>query len=86
MGVDYFCDTGAKSYSFPGVPSPYFDNPLWDGAGCVSDGMCCFINNPPCFIKHLLMPTADDVEMRMCRDQDRKDEDILIEQVELMVK
>ena len=44
------------------------------------------VNNPPWFIKHLLTPTADDVEMRVCRNQDRKDEDILIEQVELMVR
>ena len=86
VGVDYFCDTGTETYSHPGVPSPYFDNPLWDGAGCASGNTCCSINNPPWFIKHLLTPTADDVEMRVCRDQDRKDEDILIEQVEVMVR
>ncbi len=82
IGNDFFCGSGIRSYSFPGAA--YFDDPLWDDSGC--NGIsCCSFNNPPWFIKHLSTSTSEDVEMRVCRDQDRIDEDILIEQVDLLV-
>ena len=84
VGNDYFCDTGStnqwKSYTF------YSDDPLWDGAGCGPDNTCCSLNNPPWFLKQLPSTTTDDIEMRMCFDQEFIDEDIPIEIIELYVR
>ena len=66
VGNDYFCDTGSThrwSFIF------YSDDPLWDGAGCGPANTCCSLNHPPWFLKQLPSTTADDIEMRMCRDQ-----------------
>ena len=84
VGNDYFCDTGStnqwESYRF------YLDNPLWDGAGCGPDNTCCSLNNPPWFLKQLPSTTTDDIEMRMCFDQEFFDEDVPIEIIELYVQ
>ena len=64
VGTDYFCDSGHRYNVDP--PSDYLTNdPLWDGAGCVS-GSCCTFNSPPWFCKTLPHPTTDDIELRQC--------------------
>ena len=92
VGNDYFCDTAsAHRWSFIFYP----DDPLWDGAGCGSANTCCSLNNPPWFLKKLPFTTADDIEMRMCRDHPprnnrnnlrRVDEDTPIEILEIYVR
>ena len=82
VGSDYFCDTGSESrvqYRF------YPNDPLWDGRGCGRLNTCCSFNNPPWFMKELPSSTSDDIEMRLCADQTRGDEDINFESVELYV-
>ena len=59
------------------------DNPLWDGQGC-STNACCHQNNPPWFHRQLPL-TTDDIEMRVCRDQSRRDEDMAINRVEIYI-
>ena len=81
VGNDYFCESGHPHDSFP--PSNYLTNdPLWDGAGCVS-GTCC--NSPPWFCKTLPHPTTDDIELQICINSPLDDEDILFEKVELYI-
>ena len=64
----------------------YFTNdPLWDGAGCVS-GSCCTFNSPPWFCKSLSTPTTDDIQLRLCLDEVTSNEDVLFEIVELYVQ
>ena len=87
VGSDYFCDTGSEQqWSFTFYP----DNPLWDGAGCGPANTCCSLNNPPWFLKQLPFTTADDIEMRMCRDHPlssgRIDEDTPIEMLEFYIQ
>ena len=85
VGDDYFCDTGSSGpYSNDGYF--YSDDPLWDGAGCGPLNTCCSFNNPPWFYKQLPQPTTDDIEMRVCRNQDGRFEDILIEVVEIYIQ
>lgn len=83
IGNDYFCDTGSaddvKNIFYP-------DNPLWDGEGCGELNICCSFNNPPWFSKMLTHRVNDDVEMRICRDAGRLNEDIPIELVEIYVR
>ena len=83
VGQDYFCDTGCEDsprYVF------YGDDPLWDGAGCGASSTCCSFNSPPWFLKELSHQTSDDIEIRLCADQDRNDEDITFEILELYVQ
>ena len=57
-----------------------------------SDFFCCgnhctMCNTPPWFYKQLSdTPTNDDIEMRVCRDQDGDDEDIAIEAIEFYIQ
>ena len=84
VGNDYFCDTGSEgtwTYAF------YGNDPLWDGRGCGRANNCCSRNpRPPLFIKELDAPTDDNIEMRVCHDQDRLDENVLIQTVEVHVQ
>ena len=79
VGDDYFCDTGSEShyqYIF------YGDDPLWDGGPYST---CCSWNNPPWFMKEI-SPTTDDIEMRLCSDQERGNEDITFETLKIYIQ
>ncbi len=83
VGNDYFCDTGTED------PTDFFvyaDDPLWDGAGCGANSTCCSFNNPPWFFKEFGDSLTDDIEMRVCRDQVRSEEDVVIQQIELYIR
>ena len=83
VGNDYFCDTGSENY----VQHIFYgDDPLWDGEGCGQFSTCCSWNTPPWFMKQLSPPTSDDIEMRLCCDAPRNDEDITIETLEIYVQ
>ncbi len=85
VGQDYFCDTG--SHDYPPVGVLYPDDPLWDGKGCESPSTCCTFNSPPWFCKELSTATTDDIELRLCADEDAYvNEDSPIEQIEIYVK
>ena len=82
VGSDYFCDTASEStfqHRF------YPNDPLWDGQGCGRLNTCCSFNNPPWFMKEL-PSTSDDIEMRLCADSLRSNEDINFETVEIYVQ
>ena len=46
---------------------------------CTDTNKCCSFNSPPWFYRQLQQPTTDDIEMRVCRDQERNYEDIQIQ-------
>ena len=83
VGDDYFCDAGAVTFAFDMF---YGNNPLWDGSGCGSTSTCCSFNTPPWFLKELSSPISDDIEMRVCRDESRGNEDIALSSVEIYVQ
>jgi hypothetical protein len=85
VGNNYFCDTGGQ-YIYHHDHMLYSANPLWDGAKCGRKSTCCSFNSPPWFHRELSGPTSDDVEMRVCRNEDSQDEDIAIEMVEIYVQ
>ena len=66
VGHDYFCDTGSENHY---QEIFYGDDPLWDGEGCGQFSACCSWNSPPWFMKQLSSPTSDDIEMRLCADE-----------------
>ena len=83
IGNDYFCDTASEQYF---EYKFYPEDPLWDGQGCGQLNTCCSFNNPPWFMKHLPASTHDNIEVRLCADQTRNDEDIVFETLELYVQ
>ena len=83
VGHDYFCDTGSENQ----VQNIFYvDDPLWDGAGCGPFSTCCSWNSPPWFRKEISPPTSDDIEMRLCADEGRANEDINFETLEIYVQ
>ena len=52
-------------------------NLLWDGGQCVGGES---------FFRNLSEPTTEQIEMRVCREQDRSDEDILVTEIEIYVQ
>ena len=83
VGNDYFCDTASsQQYEYRFYPG----DPLWDGQGCGQLNTCCSFNNPPWFMKQLPASTHDNIEMRLCADSPRYDEDIVFETLELYVQ
>ena len=80
VGNDYFCDT-----RFLGSGTDT-DLVLWQGTNCTSSNACCSFNNPPWFYKQLPQPTTDDIEMRLCRDEDHGNEDVFIQIAEVYIQ
>ena len=77
VGTDYFYDLDRSE-------PINLRNPLWDGEDCRNQ--CCPRNSPPWFHKQLPQPTTDDIEMRVCRDQERSNEDLAISSVDIFVQ
>ena len=85
VGNDYFCDTGSVERHQGSVL--YYDNPLWDGEGCSAVSTCCSFNNPPWFYKRLPQSTTNDIELRVCKDNDySKTEDTPIEIIDIYIQ
>ena len=88
VGNDCFCESGNPG---PGYTNGRFypNDPLWDGQGCGA-ASCCELSypprvTPPWFCKQLPQATTDDIEIRICRDQDR-DEDTPIQLIEVYIQ
>lgn len=85
VGNEYFCESGTKTYwASNGVL--YIDDPLWDGEGCPANSSCCQVNRPPWFCKDLGGVFRNDFEIRLCGDEDRGNEDVPLELIELYVQ
>ena len=80
VGNDYFCDTRFRETGIDG------DLVLCQGTDCTSPNACCSFNNPPWFYKQLPQPTTDGIEMRVCRDEDRANEDVYIQIAEIYIQ
>ena len=71
VGPHYFCEFVTAS------PNTCPTQELWNGGESCRDGEV--------FYRNLSMPTSEDLEMRVCRDQLSTDEDILLSYVEIFV-
>ena len=82
---EYFCESGTENgWGQFGVLYP--EDPLWDGEGCPENSNCCRLNNPPWFCKDLGRQFRNDFEVRLCGDEERGNEDIALEIIELYVQ
>ena len=85
IGSDYFCESGNPQVIFPSIFYP--DDPLWDGEGCGGiEGACCNAPGIPWFHKVFNTPTVDNIELRVCANQDTDDEDIPVSMFEIYIK
>ena len=85
VGDNYYCESAYRGdcYTFNFLP----DDPLWDGQQCNNEGTCCTgANTPPWFSVSFPGTTSDDIEVRICHDQDTTDEDTPIQLLELYVQ
>ena len=85
VGDDYFCDSGQTAF-MGGEPPQFFPTPLWDGNGCGSENTCCDFNTPPWFYRQLPKPISADINLRVCRDESNRNEDIAIQEFEIYIQ
>uniref|UniRef100_A0A1X7TQV1 Uncharacterized protein n=1 Tax=Amphimedon queenslandica TaxID=400682 RepID=A0A1X7TQV1_AMPQE len=84
---DYFCESGNSDANRFFRRILYTSDPLWDGKGCGSlEGVCCAAPGLPWFNKILNTTTTDYLELRVCADQETRDEDVPVSYYELYVK
>ena len=79
----YFLDTELKLFHFIGqLP---LDDPLWDGDGCPADNNCCANAGLPWFCKTLPTEVKEDIEVRLCCEENPGNENIGVELLEILV-
>ena len=61
------------------------NRPLWNGGSCTHCASSSS-SNPPWFYRQLPVHTTDNIEMRVCRDQPRSDEDVAIQAYEIYIQ
>ena len=81
VGQHYYCDGWPEAH----VCRWYPEYPLWDGEGCPTGNTCCNPPNLPWFHRTLHTPITDEIEVRLCRDQESTNEDVGVEVMELYV-
>ena len=79
VGENFFCESGNTG---PLETQWYLDDPLWDSQGCASGSTCCD-RGGPWFTTTLLEATSDNIEVRLCTNDDN--EDIGVEQLEIYI-
>ena len=82
----YYCESGSNGDGAPVSDTLYQSDPLWDGRGCTDGDHCCSALGPPWFYRYFIKPENAAVEVRLCHDQEYRDEATLIEQLELYVQ
>ena len=83
VGNNYYCETAAL-YG-PDYNRYFFNDTLWDGAGCIG-GTCCDDTTQPWFYRQLNQTTQDDIEARICTSGPFIHRSPLIDQLELYIQ
>lgn len=80
----YYCESGnTGKFDFITL---HTDDPLWDGAGCLSGNSCCNQPDMPWFYRKLSQAENENIEIRMCQDEHYDNEGVTVEQIELYVR
>ena len=90
IGNDWYCESGNSELN-TWSHKAYMSDALWDGENCEPDEVdCCKQKvgqpSPPWFHKTLSDKTTDYLELRICSDEGRENEDILVTVYELYIK
>jgi len=81
----FYCESGYPVGSFSSTPY-YTSDPLWDGRGCSSENSCCSQPNQPWFYRQLPLSSSDNIEVRICYDEEFANEGVLVKELQLYVK
>ena len=84
VGSDYYCESGAIN-TYDSI-TYHFSDPLWDGAGCSIGNTCCSNTDQPWFYRKFSKNTQDDIEVRICRDENFSRDGILVDILELYIQ
>ena len=87
VGNDYYCETANNVYTCCGTRILLSDDTLWDRQQCPGDeAPCCVHPNMPWFNKTLSETATEDIELRLCGDDQISDEDTLLQVIELFIQ
>ena len=82
VSSNYYCESA--SWYISNSNTYYFNDTLWDGAGCVDN--CCDDTTQPWFYRQLNQTTGDDIEARICSAGPFTHRSTLIDQLELYIQ
>ena len=83
---DYYCESGSPTTAYPSNTFLTSD-PLWDGSGCIAaNNNCCTNPDMPWFYRQFILPQKDDIEVRICTNQNFTDEAVAVDQLQLFVQ
>lgn len=86
VGANYYCESGAAiGMGRTDRDVFYFNDPLWDGAGCITSH-CCDNTTQPWFITQLSAPTTSDLEARICGNNAFDNGALLIDQLQVYIQ
>ena len=78
---DFYCETGFNGLAWENRIA--WDDPLWDGQQCVSStAQSCSRYG---WFHREIAPSQEDIEVRWCSDQDRSDEDVYTDLLEIWI-
>ena len=84
VGNNYYCESGSVDY--PNTGTYFFNDTLWDGAGCLDGSKCCSDTTQPWFYRQLNQTTQNDIEARICTYGSFIYRSSLIDQLELYIQ
>ena len=90
IGNDWYCESG-NHFSYSYRIESFMSDQLWDGKDCQPDEYACCDNKlgqaeKPWFHKVLPGQTTEHLEIRICSDEDKSNEDVLVTAYDLYVK
>ena len=86
VGSDYYCESGNNAAS-SSTTVLFSNDPLWDGEQCIGlEAPCCSTHpNMPWFMKTLSETTTEDIQLRLCIDEQPVSEETLLQLIMLFV-
>ncbi|KAL5518306.1 hypothetical protein EMCRGX_G004015, partial [Ephydatia muelleri] len=86
VGSDYYCESGNPGPDWNHTEF-YYSDVLWDGQQCGGDeSTCCNPPDLPWFCKTFPTPISEDLEVRICMDEDLDNENVAIESFALYIQ
>ena len=83
---NFYCESGSTGYVYPSTTAFYFNDTLWDAAGCLNNNNCCNDTTQPWFYRQLNQIMQDDIEARICIHGPFNDRSTLIDHLEIYIQ
>ena len=83
VGNHYYCQSAPW---YVDKSAYFFNDTLWDGAGCIEGNNCCDDTTQPWFYRQLNQTTQDNIEARICTYDVFRSSSTLIDLLELYIQ